>query len=99
MRVILWLFKPVTVDAVLWVSIALFTTMQSMLSNDDSYKYIDARVLFWMKFGVACAGSSAAALKAFRSTTYSQHISAQAKPANVSGVETVPVTEPQQPNV
>ena len=69
-----WLFKPVTVDGFLWVSIALFTTMQSMLSNDDAYKYVDPRVLWWMKFVVACAGASAAALKAFRSTTFAKHL-------------------------
>lgn len=69
-----WLFRPVTVDGFLWVSIALFTTMQSMLSNDDSYKYVNAQALFWMKFIVACLGASAAALKAFRSTTFAQHL-------------------------
>lgn len=68
-----WLFKPVTVDGFLWVCIALFACMQSMLSNDDSYKYVDARFLFWAKFTVACAGASAGALKAFRSTTYADH--------------------------
>lgn len=75
-----WLFKPVTVDGFLWVSIALFGCMQSMLTNDDAYKYVDARVLFWMKFIVACAAASAAALKAFRSTTYAQHLSDEPKP-------------------
>lgn len=75
-----WLFRPVTVDGFLWVSIALFTTMQSMLSNDDSYKYVDARVLFWAKFSVACAGASAGALKAFRSTTYANHLSENPTP-------------------
>ncbi len=69
-----WLFKPVTVDGFLWVAIALFTTMQSMLSNDDSYKYVDARFLFWAKFTVACGAASAGALKAFRSTTFAQHL-------------------------
>ena len=70
-----WLLSPVTVDGFLWVSIALFTTMQSMLSNDDAYKYVNPTVLFWTKFTVACCGASAGALKAFRSTTYAQQIS------------------------
>ena len=73
--ILLWLFSPVTVDGFLWVSIALFGCMQSMLSNDDAYKYVNPVVLFWTKFTVACLGASAAALKAFRSTTFAQHLS------------------------
>lgn len=78
-QIINWLFKPVTVDGFLWVSIALFTCMQSMLSNDDAYKYVNATVLFWTKFAVACGAACTGALKAFRSTTFAQHISEEPK--------------------
>jgi hypothetical protein len=78
-----WLFKPVTVDGFLWVSIALFTTMQSMLSNDDAYKYVNPIVLFWAKFWVACLGAAAAALKAFRSTTFARHLEENPTPKDI----------------
>ncbi len=82
-QIIAWLFKPVTVDGFLWVSIALFTCMQSMLSNDDAYKYVNPVILFWTKFAVACGAASAGALKAFRSTTYAQHISENPTPKDI----------------
>ncbi len=66
--------KPVVIDGILWVSIALFTCMQSMLTTEEAYKYCNPTVLFWMKFGVACCGASAGSLKAFRSTTYAAHV-------------------------
>lgn len=66
--------KPVVIDGVLWVSIALFACMQAMLTTEEAYKYCNPTVLFWMKFVVACCGASAGSLKAFRSTTYAAHV-------------------------
>lgn len=75
-----WLFKPVTVDGFLWVSIALFGALQASVSSDDAYKYVDPRVLFWMKTACACGAASSIALKSFRSTTFAQHLSENPTP-------------------
>lgn len=85
-----WLFKPVTVDGFLWVCIALFASMQSMLTNDDAYKYVNATLLFWLKFICASAGAAAGALKAFRSTTYAKHLEENPTPKDLP-----PKPEPQ----
>lgn len=89
-----WLFKPVTVDGFLWVSIALFGCMQSMLSTDEAYKYVDARVLWWMKVSCACSGASAGALKMFRSTTYAKHMEENPTPKDHPS-DPKPETEPK----
>lgn len=65
---------PVVIDGVLWVSIALWGTMQAMLTTDEAYKYISPSTLFWSKFWVACLASACGSLKAFRSTSYAQHL-------------------------
>jgi hypothetical protein len=75
-----WLFKPVTVDGFLWVCIALFGTMQTMLTNDDAYKYVNPVALFWLKFVCGCGAACALALNSFRSKTFANHLSENPTP-------------------
>lgn len=63
--------KAVWVDGTLYVCIAVFLFLQGYFSSDESYKYVDPLALYWIKCAVGCGGAGAAALKMFRSTTFS----------------------------
>ena len=66
--------KPVMVDGLLYVLIALFGAMEALLNEDDSYKYNNPYFLYWSKFVIICLLSIVSALKMFRSTSYSDHL-------------------------
>lgn len=68
------LIEPATIDAwlVFWCAILIF--QQGFLSNDDTYRYVNIYVLFWMKFFVGSMAAGFLALKSFRSHSYSDSI-------------------------
>jgi hypothetical protein len=66
--------KPVHIDGVLYVCIAVFVFMQSWFSSDDAYKYVNPFVIFWIKGICGTVGAAAGALKMFRSTGYSDSL-------------------------
>lgn len=66
--------KPVHVDGVLYVCIAAFVALQTWVSSDESFKYINPYIIFYAKGFCAIAGATAGALKMFRSTSYSDSL-------------------------
>lgn len=53
------------IDALLYACIGMFMFQQGFLSSDDSYKYVDAFFLFWLKFAIGSLGAAAGSLKMF----------------------------------
>jgi len=70
--------KPVMVDGMLYVLIALFGAMEAIFNADDAYKYFNPYVLYFSKCTVVCALSVVSALKMFRSTSYGDHLASKA---------------------
>lgn len=66
--------KPVHVDGVLYVCIAVFVALQTWISSDDAFKYVNPYVIFYSKGVCAIMGAGAGALKMFRSTAYSDSL-------------------------
>ncbi len=81
-------WSPVAIDGALWTSLALFAFWSTTLSSDEAYKDISPTGLFWMKFSVGSLAASCTALKAFRSTTYSD--SQRAKQVAIAGLPPEP---------
>ncbi len=65
--------KPVVIDGLLWVLIAVCACAQQMLTGEEAYKYVNPYVLFWLNAVIACVGAGAGALKMFRSTAFAKH--------------------------
>jgi hypothetical protein len=65
--------KDMWIDGVLYSCIALFGFLQAYFTSEESYKYVNPYVLFWIKGAVGSAGAVAGALKMFRSTTFADH--------------------------
>lgn len=86
-------WSPVFIDGLLWVAIALFGFMQAYLSSEESYKYCNPTVLFWCKFTIGSIAAACGALKAFRSTTYSE----SRKPMANTVLPTAPAGSTLQP--
>lgn len=70
--------KPVFLDGLLYVLIAVFIFEQEFLSSDEAYKYVSPYVIFWSKFIIGTSAAATQALKMFRSTSYSDHLKNQA---------------------
>lgn len=73
----LFALRPVVIDGLLYVCIAMFLAMEATFSSDDAYKYVNSHFIFWAKAFVGWLGAGAGALKMFRSTTYSDHLKSQ----------------------
>lgn len=82
--------KPVVIDGLLYVCIALFLAMEATFSSDDVYKYVNAHFIFWAKALVGWMGAAAGALKMFRSTTYSDHLANEKTTKTIVGAEVAP---------
>ena len=63
----------VFIDGLLFVAIALFTSLSASVSSDEAAKYIDAQTLFWFKMFLSASAATVLALKMYRSTTFSEH--------------------------
>ena len=66
--------KPVTVDGALYVLIAIFGAVMALMQSDDTYKYMNPYVCFYVKFFADIGLAGTTALKMFRSTSYSEHV-------------------------
>lgn len=53
------------VDATLYACIGMFMFQQGFLSSDDSYKYVNPYILFWLKFTIGSAGAAAGSIKMY----------------------------------
>lgn len=84
--------RPVHVDGVLYICIAVFGFLQTYFGSDDTYKYINPFVVFWILAVVGTLGAAAGALKMFRSNTYNEHLQEkkeeQGQSTTVTTVET-----------
>ncbi len=64
---------PVFIDGTLYALIAWFTFNQSYLGGDEAAKYIEPEFKFWLNWIVGSGATVFAAIKMFRSTTFSEH--------------------------
>jgi len=65
--------KPVHLDGMLYILIAVFAAMQITLTSDEVYKYANPYFVFYTKAVVGCCGAAVGALKMFRSNSYAEH--------------------------
>jgi uncharacterized membrane protein len=63
--------KPVHIDGLLYVLMAMTASIVAAMSTDEAAKLITVHSLFWTKTLAECIGAGAGALKMFRSTGYS----------------------------
>lgn len=59
-------------DAIVYVSIAVLTALNTQIGTDEAAKYIDPVTLFWVKIVAGCSTAGFLALKMFRSETFSK---------------------------
>lgn len=64
---------PVFIDGVLYGLIAVFTFCQAYFGGDEAAKYMPAEAKFWLNGTLGILASFCAAIKMFRSTSYSEH--------------------------
>lgn len=74
--------KPVYIDGTLYVILALFGAVLITFNNDDVYKYVDARWVYWIKNGSEWIVAVTTAIKMFRSTAYADHLDDKALAAS-----------------
>lgn len=78
--------KPVYIDGLLYVLIALFGAMEATFNSDDAYKYMNVYFMYYAKQVTIWALAIVSALKMFRSTEYGEHVAK--KEAEASNVQT-----------
>lgn len=83
---------PVFIDGFLYFLIAVFGSIEAGMANDDAYKYMNAYVVFYIKFFSAIMLAGATAIKMFRSTTYSEHKKATEDAASTVSVKSTETT-------
>lgn len=103
---ILWILKryagvkPVVIDGILYVLIAVFGSFIACITSDEAYKYINPYFIFYSKTVAEMGLAGASALKMFRSTSYSDHLddkkAAQDKLENKDTHEVISTVTPQQ---
>ena len=64
--------KPVHIDGILYVLIAVSGSAIASLSTDEAVKLISPETIFWVKFLNEAIGAGALALKTYRSTSYAK---------------------------
>lgn len=73
--------KPVVIDGLLYVIIAVCGTITAIMTSDEIYKYMNPYFVFYVKATNEVFAAGATALKMYRSTSYSDHQAAK-KAAN-----------------
>ncbi len=63
----------VVIDGTLYVAVQMLTVLSTQFATDESAKYVDPAVLFWVKIAIGELAAGVLALKMFRSTSYSDH--------------------------
>lgn len=66
--------KPVHIDGVLYVLIAVFGSVQALMQSDETYKYMSGIAVFYIKCLSAVSLAACGALKMYRSSSYAEHI-------------------------
>ena len=66
--------KPVHIDGILYVLIAVFGSVQAMMQSDETYKYMPGIAVFYIKFLSAVSLAACGALKMYRSSSYADHV-------------------------
>ena len=69
--------QSIHIDGALYVGIGFLTAIQGGFSTDDAAKYIEPSLLWWLRTLVMAALASVAALKMFRSQSYSDYVKAK----------------------
>lgn len=75
-RLMNWLIgdaKAVHVDGALYVLIAVWGALMTVLTTDEVYKYCNAHAVFYLKALTSVMLAAVSALKMFRSNVYSDH--------------------------
>lgn len=94
--------KPVVIDGILYVLIAMGGSFEAVLTSDDVYKYILPWIVFYLKLITAVFIAGVTALKMFRSTSYGDHIAAKKAVSNLQTGNTTTITKadvtPVQPD-
>jgi hypothetical protein len=75
---------PMFIDGTLYALIAWFTFNQAYFGGDEAAKYIEPETKFWLNWVIGSSASLFAAIKMFRSTSYSEHL-AEVKKEGKSG--------------
>jgi hypothetical protein len=65
---------PMFIDGALYALIAWFTFNQAYFGGDEAAKYIEPETKFWLNWAIGSSASLFAAIKMFRSTSYSEHL-------------------------
>ncbi len=65
--------KPVVIDGFLYIVIAVCGIITAVLTSKEVYEYMNPYFVFYGKFINEIIGGAAAALKMYRSTSYSDH--------------------------
>jgi len=76
---------PMFIDGALYAMIAWFTFNQAYFGGDEAAKYIDPETKFWLNWIIGSSASLFAAIKMFRSTSYSEHLE-EVKKEGKSGI-------------
>lgn len=68
---------PVQVDGWLYTGMGVFGFLTVTFGSDESYKYVNPYLVFWLKVFFGCGLAGCTALKTFRSTAYADHLKNQ----------------------
>ncbi len=81
--------RPVTLDGILITAASVFAFLQVCFGSDESYKYVNPYVLYWLKIISGAITVGCTSLKAYRSTAYSDFKKEQ-KESDLGNTEIIP---------
>lgn len=85
---------PVFIDGFLFTLLAVFTAIEAVYQSDEAYKYLSPYFVFYSKSIVGVMLAGATSLKAFRSTSYSEHVKDKLDKARIATGNTETFTKP-----
>ncbi len=88
---------PVFIDGLLFTLLAVWTAMMGIYQSDEIYKYCSPYFVFYSKSMVSIMLAGATALKAFRSTSYSEHVKEKAREKVAVDLQAQTQAEQQKP--
>lgn len=92
----LFAVKPVVLDGALYVMIATLGVMEATFSSEDSYKYVNIYVIFWLKHILGWGLAAVSALAMFRNKAYGEHVKAQQEKKALEDGNTTVITETKE---
>lgn len=81
---------PIFLDGCLAVGIAFLTALSLGLAQEDSYKYVNPVLRFWLVLGTGAAVQGLHALSKFRDGTFTKHMDAKMKKEIVEETTAIP---------